>query len=64
MAKTKITAYKGFNRDMTCRDFKYEENGEYTHQGEINVCNSGCHAVKIRLTYSNITTQEHLCTIK
>lgn len=27
--KKQQTAYKGFNADMTCRDFQYEEGGEY-----------------------------------
>lgn len=25
-----IKTYKGFNKDMTCRDFQYEEGKEYT----------------------------------
>ena len=24
-----MKAYKGFNKDMTCRDFQYKEGGEY-----------------------------------
>ena len=39
-----MKAYKGFNKDMTCRDFKYEEGKEYTHDGNVSVCNSGFHA--------------------
>lgn len=30
MSKTTTTiAYKGFNKDMTCRDFQYEQGKEY-----------------------------------
>ena len=40
---TTIKAYKGFNRDMTCRGFQYEEGGEYeTNKAEI--CEAGFHA--------------------
>ena len=39
-----MKAFKGFNKDMTCRDFKYEEGKEYTHDGNVSVCNSGFHA--------------------
>ena len=38
-----IEGYKGFNKDMTCRDFQYEEGKEYTHDGEISICKSGFH---------------------
>jgi len=38
-----IKAYKGFNADMTCRGFKYEEGEEYsTDRAEI--CEAGFHA--------------------
>ena len=39
-----MKAYKGFNKDMTCRGFQYEEGKEYTHEGEIKICNKGFHA--------------------
>ena len=38
-----MKAYKGFNRDMTCRDFQYEEGKEY-HEATANLCNAGFHA--------------------
>ena len=41
---TKKIAYKGFNKDMTCRDFQYEQGKEYIHNGDIKVCNKGFHA--------------------
>ena len=39
----KIKAYKGFNKDMTCRGFQYEEGKDYeTDKAEL--CESGFHA--------------------
>ena len=37
-------AYKGFNRDLTCRDFQYEEGKEYEIDGEVKLCSRGFHA--------------------
>ena len=39
-----MKAYKGFNKDMTCRGFQYEEGKEFVHDGEVSLCNSGFHA--------------------
>lgn len=38
-----MKAYKGFNKDMTCRGFKFEEGKEY-HEDEAILCESGFHA--------------------
>ena len=38
-----MKAYKGFNPDMTCRGFQYEEGKTYTTD-EANLCTSGFHA--------------------
>ena len=38
-----IKAFKGFNKDMTCRDFQYEEGKEYTTD-KAKLCDSGFHA--------------------
>ena len=39
-----MKGYKGFNKNMTCRDFQYEEGKEYKHEGEVKACNAGFHA--------------------
>ena len=38
-----MKGYKGFNKDMTCRGFQYEEGKEYTTD-KAELCNSGFHA--------------------
>ena len=38
-----MKAYKGFNKDMTCRGFQYEEGKTYVTD-EADLCNSGFHA--------------------
>ena len=38
-----MKAYKGFNRDMTCRGFRFEEGKEY-HEDKAVLCESGFHA--------------------
>lgn len=39
----KITSYKGFNKDMTCRDFQYKE-GESYEDPSAKACERGFHA--------------------
>ena len=39
-----MKAYKGFNKNMTCRDFKYEVGKEYEHTGRAAACESSFHA--------------------
>ena len=43
-----IKAYKGFNKDMTCRDFQYEEGKEYEEE-RAEACNCGFHACEYPL---------------
>lgn len=38
-----MKAYKGFNEDLTCRGFQYEEGKSY-HDDEAEMCESGFHA--------------------
>ena len=40
---SKIRGFKGFNSNMTCRGFKYEEGKDYEEQGDISVCSKGFH---------------------
>ena len=40
---SKIRGFKGFNSDMTCRGFKYDEGKDYEEQGDISVCSKGFH---------------------
>ena len=39
-----MKAYKGFNKDMTCRGYKYDEGKEYEATGDIKCCENGFHA--------------------
>jgi len=40
----RLIAYKGFNADMSCRGFQYEEGETYEMDGEIKLCERGFHA--------------------
>ena len=48
--------YKGFNPDMTCRDFQYEEGKEYEIGGKIECCKNGFHACEDPLDCFNYYT--------
>ena len=39
----KIIGYKGFNKDMTCKGFQYEEGQTYEMSEKPNICNKGFH---------------------
>ena len=44
VANGKCKAYKGFNSNMMCRDFKYKEEKTYKFDGKIELCKCGFHA--------------------
>lgn len=39
-----IKSYKGFDKNLRCRDFQYKIGGIYEMDGAIKVCNRGFHA--------------------
>ena len=41
--------YKGFDKDLKCRGFKYEIGKEYTAEGEISACENGFRACAVPL---------------
>ena len=43
-----IKSYKGFNKDMTCRGFQYEEGKEY-EEPSVEICDHGFHACEYPL---------------
>ena len=43
MSKKKITGYKAFNKDWTCRGFQYEVGKTYTMKEKPKCCNKGFH---------------------
>ena len=47
-----IKTYKGFNKDMTCRGFQYEEGKEYEEES-VEVCDHGFHACEYPLDCLN-----------
>ena len=44
MKEKKIIAYKGFDKNLKCRDFQYEVGKEYEMDGDIECCERGFHA--------------------
>jgi len=39
-----VAAYKGFDKDLKCREFEYKVGESYIHNRDIEICSSGFHA--------------------
>ncbi|WP_109078437.1 DUF7666 domain-containing protein [Aggregatibacter kilianii] len=50
---TETLAYKGFNKDWTCRDYQYKVGETYEHKGKVKACGSGFHACEYPLDVFN-----------
>ena len=61
-----MIVYKGFNKDMTCRGFRFSE-GESYHEEEAKLCDKGFHACEAPLDcflyYSPATSVYHVCEL-
>ncbi|MCE7028438.1 DUF7666 domain-containing protein [Jiella avicenniae] len=45
-AEEVVTAIKGFNKDWTCRGFQYAIGETYKHDGHVEACRAGFHAIE------------------
>jgi hypothetical protein len=41
-----MKGYKGFDKDMKCRDFQFKSGETYTHEGDVILCGVGFHFVE------------------
>lgn len=48
-----IIAYKGFNKDWTCRGYQYEVGKTHKYEGDVVACHSGFHACENPLDVLN-----------
>ena len=44
--KPVVYGFKGYDKDLKCRNFQYEIGKEFEHTGEVSHCSSGFHFVK------------------
>ena len=45
----KLITFKGFDKDLKCRDMQYEIGKTYKHEGDAVVCESGLHSCEYPL---------------
>lgn len=50
-----IVTFKGFNKNLKCRDFQFEIGKTFHHDGKVEACGSGFHAVNVLSMFSVIT---------
>ncbi len=62
-----VVAYKGFNRDLTCRGFQYAEGETYEQKRAARLCSTGFHAclepLDVFRYYSPATSAFHRVTL-
>ncbi|WP_446030551.1 DUF7666 domain-containing protein, partial [Lelliottia amnigena] len=44
MTQKNIVTYKGFNKDLQCRDYQFALGETFHHEGKVEACGSGFHA--------------------
>lgn len=60
-----VKGYKAFNSDLTCRGMQYEVGKEYTHDGDISLCEQGFHFCE-QLTdcYQYYNSKSRICEVE
>ena len=38
-----VTGFKGFDKDLKCRDYQYEVGKKFEEEGKIEACSNGFH---------------------
>ena len=60
-----MKGYKAFDSDLTCRSMQYEVGKEYTHDGDISLCEQGFHFCE-QLTdcYQYYDSKSRICEVE
>ena len=60
-----MKGYKAFDSDLTCRDMQYEVGKEYTHDGDISLCEQGFHfCEKLTNCYQYYKRGSRVCDVE